>query len=403
MENAVVTFVVFRRTPSFENLPTARRSGSRKMPNPVGRMELFARLGRITVAESMVDNAARYVSDLEWRRKLRSRPATSVYASKFPGGERSCERQIAYSLMNFAHAEPMKPMVGATADVGKAIEEREVRMLEAEGRLLSPGVEAEDQIRIEDNDNWISGKPDIVTLPPFWNRPLLTEKKSKDNDVVEEMRALKRSYDPGHAYQTRVYIAILRELSQTLWPAAVVCKHTWRLALPGNEPVIDAMVCRDHGIHDDSGCLKHIDLQPLQSGVLSYSGRNRPNVMASWYFEHDEAWWQRGLAKLRSAQEYFKADTIPPHPFGGKGWSAQPCQWCDFKKTVCKPDQVDGIRRLSDSNGVAWSQEVYGYFDPFTIREAVLERWREREGFSYTLPPGYEIGRQGVQKERTHA
>jgi hypothetical protein len=369
------------------------------MPKSVGRMELFAQLGRISIAESMVDNAARYVSDLEWRRKRRSREATSVYASKFPGGDRSCERQIAYSLMNFAHEKPMKPMVGATADVGKAVEEREVRLLEIEGRLLSPGVDAEDQIRVEDNDNWISGRPDIVTLPPFWNRPLLTEKKTKDSDVVDDMRALKRSYDPGHAYQTRVYIEILRELSPILWPAAVVCKHTWRLALPGSEPVIDAMVCRDHGIHADSGCLLHIDLQPLQSGALSYSSRNRPNVMASWYFEHDEAWWQRGLAKLRSAQEHLKADTIPPHPFGGKQWSADPCQWCDFKKSVCRPDVKDDVEQLSKSHGVAWSEEVYGHFDPFAIRERVLERWSGREGLSYTLPEGYEIGLLGVQKK----
>jgi hypothetical protein len=37
---------------------------------------------------------------------------------------------------------------------------------------------------------------DIVTLPPFWNRPLLIEKKTKDSDVVDEMRALRRVYDP---------------------------------------------------------------------------------------------------------------------------------------------------------------------------------------------------------------
>jgi hypothetical protein len=54
------------------------------------------------------------------------------------------------------------------------------------------------------------------------------------------------------------------------------------------------MVCRDHGINDDCGCLIEIELGPVESGVLSYSSRNRPNVKASWYFEHDEAWWRRG-------------------------------------------------------------------------------------------------------------
>jgi hypothetical protein len=219
------------------------------MADSVGRMELFARLGRITVAETMIDNAAAYVSELEWRHQLDTRDTTSIYVSRFPGGARSCERQLVYDLMNFAHTEAMPPMVGATAIVGKAVEEYEVNLLGIDGRLLSPDADAEDQIRVEDNDYWISGRMDIVTLPPFWNRPLLIEKKTKDGDVVDEMRALRRSYDPSHAYQTRVYIAILRQISQQLWPAAVVCKHTWRLAEPGNEPVIDAMVCRDHGIH----------------------------------------------------------------------------------------------------------------------------------------------------------
>jgi hypothetical protein len=170
------------------------------------------------------------------------------------------------------------------------------------------------------------------------------------------------------------------------------------LALPGNEPVIDAMVCRDHGIHDDSGCLKHIDLQPVQSGVLSYSSRNRPNVRASWYFEHDEAWFQKGLAILRRAQEYFATDTLPPHPFGGKQWSQDPCKYCPMKKNACRPDQQAGVTKLTESHGVEWSKGVYGAYDPIKVREAVLERWRGREGFSYTLPPGYEIGRQGVQR-----
>jgi hypothetical protein len=373
------------------------------MADSVGRMELFARLGRINVAETMVDEATKYVSDLEWRRKLRERDATSIYASRFPGGSRSCERQLTYELMNFASAEPMPPMVGATAIVGKAVEEYEVNQLEIAGRLLSPGADADDQIRIEDNDHWVSGRMDIVTLPKFWNRPLLVEKKTKDGDVVDEMRALKRAYDPSHAYQTRVYIATLREVSQQLWPAAVVCRDTWRLAMPGNEPVIDAMICRDHGVNDDCGCLIEIKLGPVESGVLSYSSRNRPNVKASWYFEHDEDWWRRGLEVIKRAQAHFANDTIPSHPFGGKQWSLTPCQYCDFKRSVCKPDHQAGVQKLSESHGVEWSRGVYGYYDPESIRERVLERWSGREGISYTLPPGYEIGRHGVQKERVYA
>jgi hypothetical protein len=366
------------------------------MPNPIGRMELFARLGRIIVADVMVDEAAEYAAKQEWQEL--NRLQTSVYASRFPGGARSCDRRLAYELMNFARTEPMPAMVGATAAVGKAVEGYETNLLEIAGRLLSSGADSEDQIYIEDNDDWISGRLDIVTLPAFWNRPLLTEKKTKDSDVVDEMRNLQRSYDPAHAYQTRVYIAILRSLSKILWPAAVVCRHTWRLAEPGIEPVLDAMVCRDHGIHADSGCLQEIELQPLQDGVLSYSSRNRPNVKASWYFQHDEAWWQNGLERIRRMQEHFVQGDLPAHPFGGKQWSAPPCQYCDFKRNVCKPDHQAGVAKLSESHGVEWSQGVYGHYDPEAIRQAVLDRWRGREGFGYTLPPGYEIGRHGVQR-----
>jgi hypothetical protein len=371
------------------------------MPRSVGRMELFAKLGRIMVAETMVAEAAAYVSEQEWRG--RGRDATSFYVSQFPGGPRPCPRKLTYDLMNFPAPEPMPPMVGATAIVGKAVEEHEVSMLDAAGRLLSTPADCEDQVRIWDADNWISGRMDIVTLPPFWNRPLLTEKKTKDSDVVDDMRAMTRSYDPSHAYQTRAYIALLRELSEILWDRAVVCKHTWRIALPGSEPVIDAMVCRDHGIQDDAGCLIEIKLHPLQSGVLSYSSRNRPNVRASWYFEHDEQWWQNGLKSLRTAQEAYASNTIPPHPFGGKQWSAEPCKYCPHKRETCKPDHLAGVTKLSESHGVEWAQKIFGNYDPDAMRAKVLERWQGLTGLGYDLPSGYTIGRLGVQKEREHA
>lgn len=370
------------------------------MSRAVGRMELFARLGRISVAESMIDEAAKYIADHEWR--VRNRATTSFYVSQFPGGPRPCARKLTYDLMNFPSSEPMPPMVGATASVGKAVEEHEVSMLDYAGRLLSTPADCEDQIAVADADHWISGRPDVITLPPFWNRPLLIEKKTKDSDVVDAMRSLARTYDPAHAYQTRVYIAILRELSQQLWPSVIVCKHTWRIAEPGIEPVIDAMVCREHGINADCGCLIEVELQPLQSGVISYSSRNRPNVRASWYFEHDEGWWQRGLAVIREAQEAYATDQLPPQPFGGKQWSAEPCKYCPHKRETCRPDAKDGVTTLSASHGVAWSRDVYDGYDPIAIRQAVLDRWRGREGYQYTLPEGYTIGRLGVQRERAH-
>jgi hypothetical protein len=58
----------------------------------VGRMELWARLGRITVAEAMVDRAAEYVSERQWRDRHLDAPHgqswfTSMHVSSFPGDD----------------------------------------------------------------------------------------------------------------------------------------------------------------------------------------------------------------------------------------------------------------------------------------------------------------------------
>jgi hypothetical protein len=379
------------------------------MPESVGRMELWASLGRITVAEAMINRAATYAAERQWRNRHLDAPHgqswfTSMHVSSFPGDDhRACPRALAYGLMGFATGEPMPQRVPAAGIVGVAIEDWLVSMLGLDGRLLSAGSNAQHQIGFEDADHWITGSPDAIALPPFWNRPLVIECKSEKIERVNEMRALARSYRPGHGRQCCGYIDLGHHVSPQLWPAAVVCKHTWRLAEPGNEPVIDAMVCPDHGIHSDSGCLREIDLEPIRDGVIIYVARDNPEIRASFYFEHDEHRFQRGLAVLRRVQEHYANDMLPAHPFGGKQWSQDPCRFCDFKKNVCRPDQAVGVTKLTESHGVEWSQGVYGYYSPERIRQQVLDRWRGREGYGYSLPPGYEIGRYGVQKERVHA
>jgi hypothetical protein len=372
-------------------------------------MELFARLGRITVAEAMVDDAFDYVSERQWRERHLDNPHgqswfTSMHVSSFPGGDpRPCPRKLAYELMAFAHTEQMPQNAIAAGVVGSAVEDWVVSMLDLDGRLLSASHDATHQIGLEDADHWLTGSPDLIVLPPFWNRPLVIEKKTAYIDRVNEMRNLTRSCVPGHARQCLGYVGLGHHISPQLWPSAVVCKHTWRLAEEGIEPVLDAMVCRDHGIHDDSGCLIEIELEPINSGVVLYSARDHPEVRKSWYFEHDEEQFRRGLDVLRKVQDDYAHDRIPAHPFGGKQWSAEPCKYCDHKKNVCKPDHQAGVEKLTESHGVDWSKGVYGAYDPIAIRQAVLDRWKGREGFNYTLPKGYEIGRHRVQKERAHA
>jgi hypothetical protein len=372
-------------------------------------MELFARLGRITVAEKMVDDAYDHAAERQWRRRHLDDPHgqpwfSSMHVSSFPGGDpRPCPRKLAYGLMAFAHTETLPQKAHAAGVVGSAVEGWLVSMLDLDGRLLSASHDSAHQIGLEDADHWLTGSPDLIVLPPFWNRPLVLEVKTAYLEQVEQMRTLQRSCAPAHARQCQGYVGLGHHLSRELWPSAVVCRRTWRLAEEGNEPVIDAMVCTDHGIHADSGCLIEIDLQPIQQGVVLYAARDRLETRKSWYFEHDEQRFQSGLAVLRRVQESYATDAIPPHPFSGKQWSAEPCKYCDLKREVCKPDHQDGISKLTESHGVAWSREVFGHYDPIAVRQAVLDRWRDREGFHYTLPEGYMMGRNGVQKERAHA
>lgn len=380
------------------------------MAESLGRMELFAQLGRVTVAEAMVDEAAAYAAEIAWRERHsdlraadRDSPAghkwfTSMHVSSFPGDDpRACPRALAYELMAFAHTEQLPQRVPAAGIVGSAIEDWLVKMLGLDGRVLST---TQGQIEFEDADHWLIGAPDLIVLPKYWNRPLIIEVKGEKLERVEEMRRLERSYWPKHGRQLRGYVGLGTRISPMLWPHAVVCKHTWRLAEQIAHDGADTLYCRDH--RDGLECLVEIDLEPIRDGVVLYNARDNPEIRASFYFEHDEAWFQKGLAVLERAQQAYAQDQIPPHPFGGKQWSADPCRFCPHKKNTCKPDQQAGTVKLSESHGVEWSREVYGHYQTGAVMRQVLERWLGREGYGYHLPPGYVAGRHGVQKEREH-
>lgn len=387
------------------------------MSQSVGRMELWASLGRITVAQKMVDDAVVHHAEQAWRSRIDDNPHggtwfTSMHVSSFPGDDhRACGRFLAYEMMGFAQSEPLPQRVFSAGAVGIGIEKWTTDLLEDDHRLLSMPSSAKHGIGFEDADHWLTGSPDIIVLPPYWNRPLVIEKKGEKLERVLEMQQLKRSYWPKHGRQCRGYVGMGTRVSQEVWPRAVVCRHTWRLALVGDPnpetgEVDDdgAYMCPDHGEPLVPGsCLIKIDLEPIREGVLLYSARDNPEVRASFYFEHNEEWFQKGLAALANVQQHYAQDLIPPHPFGGKQWASDPCKFCNFKKNVCKPDHQAKVAKLSESHGVDWSKGVFGHYDPQRVRELVLERWRGRSGYSYTLPPGYEIGRNGVQKERAHA
>lgn len=277
-------------------------------------------------------------------------------------------------------------MLVGTAIVGDAAEEWNAINLNYDGRVLSVGAIADKKVRFENRDHWLTGSPDFVVLPPFWNRPHLIESKTKDLNVVQEMKSVLRSYDSQHARQCRGYIGFGHHISQTLWPKVVVCRETWKLAYgePNEHGKIDgaSYLCRDHLEPFEPGtCLIEIELEPLRTGSLIYMGRDRPNVTCEYVFEHDEEWFQSGLEQLAKWRQYFERDELPSQPFGGKEWSKLPCRFCDHKKHTCKPDHAAGITKLSESNGIEWAREVYGDYDPKKIRDAVLDRWRGQSGY----------------------
>lgn len=358
---------------------------------PLSRFEAFARIGRIETAETLFARASDAANDAEWRGRLERSPHgevwhASFHISEFPAGDpRACMRKPLYEMMGLPLQEPPSRMLMGTAIAGQAFEDWNLRNLMADGRLLSAPPEAPHQTRFGDADHWMTGSPDFIVLPPFWNRPHLIETKTKDAEIVAQMKALTRSYDAVHARQCRGYIGVGNRISPLLWPKAVVCRDTWRLAYiePNKDGSIDAAsyCCRDHGQPLEPGtCLVEIDLEPLRTGSLIYGGRDRPHLTNEYVFEHDEAWFQSGLDVVAKQRAYFERDEIPPHPFGGKEWSELPCKWCRQKKYACKPDQKNGTTKLSESAGIKWARELYGSYDADEVRQAVLDRWAGRSG-----------------------
>lgn len=360
----------------------------------LGRFETWARLGRVRTGETLFNDASLHAEEQEWRTGPDHH--TSFHISAFPAGDpRTCDRQAIYRLMGMPNEVPATRMLMGTAIVGTAAEEWNTRNLDLDGRLLSANVDAEHQTKFEDADHWLSGSPDFVVLPPGWNRPHLIETKTKDLDVVVEMKNLQRSYDARHARQTRAYIGIGHAITPQVWPEVVICSRTWRLAYvqPNEQGEIDdiSYQCRDHGDPLVPGsCLMRLQLKPLRTGSLVYMGRDRPHVTCEYVFEHDEQWFQSGLDVLTRRQGFFQSRVLPSQPFGGKDWSKDPCRFCDFKKHVCKPDHKAGVTKLEDSHGVAWAKGVYGDYDFDAVMKAVTDRWRGKSGMYAKLPETHQ-------------
>jgi hypothetical protein len=307
-----------------------------------GRKEFFSRVGLIRVVEPLTEKAYLKMEREAFKLDLEGDPHgvayhTSFGGPSFPGNdEMACPRKALYGLANFAPPGPAPRQLRTQADSGKAIEYELVRRWEYLGILLSAGAEEKVQTEIKVPELWFSGHPDAIILPPKWDRPHLVEIKSKAHEKVMEMQNRKRGPDAAHVKQAKTYIGFLHELSKELWP----------------------------------------DLEPLRDGTIYYVSRDLPSETHEFYIEHDEEFMEIGKQRLKDWKQHFLNDELPARPKEWY-WSKTPCQYCPFKKNVCKPDDKAGVTKLSESHGIEYTKSIRKSYDFDITKEIVIKRWDE--------------------------
>jgi hypothetical protein len=342
----------------------------------LSRTELFSRLGLIRVVDPLTAAAFAQYERKVWQQDLDSSPHgsawhTSFHASEFPGDDpKACGRLALYKLLNMPAAEPFDPKVRAMGDVGKAIEMLLVEKWAEAGRLLSADNTRAYQTGWADPEVWLTGNADAILLPPFWHKPHLVDVKGKDHEVVMDMLYGRRSFDAKHRNQILTYIGFANEYP--LGPVTV-CQDTWVQAEAHKYSKGWCRVCRG------TDCLVTLDLKPCEDGTLYYVSRARPRTTAEFYFTHDQAFMDKGKAKLREWKHHFVEGTLPPRPKDWK-WTEEPCKWCPLKKHVCKPDDKAGVDLLENSHATQFAKRIRPGYSLERTREAVLDRWKGSTG-----------------------
>lgn len=297
----------------------------------------------------IIDDAYAHVEEKQVAEELDKAPHgelwhTSFHVSSFPAGVRACGRAALYQLADFMVPDNSVDVHGrAIMDAGKDIEAQIVsRLGEVPGLLLSARADAPVQTNLVADEVWLSGSPDAVILPPTADdRPFLFEIKSKDHDRVLEMQKGLRAPDPWHVTQCKGYIGLLHlyhdRLAETVLPQ-----------LKG--------------------------LQPCTEGAIVYVSRGRPATRHVFKQQYDPDFMREGFSNLASWRDSFLAGEIPERDPSWQ-WSVDPCDWCEWKKHVCKPDLREGITTLAESHGIELSKQVVSSYDYDERRERVLSRW----------------------------
>lgn len=310
--------------------------------------ELYAAVDLLPkVVDDLTDAAYKFVLDRDFKEDLGNSPHghpwhTSFHASQFPvSTEYACPRKAVYRLSNFSEPEPPDRWLVGMGEIGKAIEVAVVSKWDELGILLSPPPTEPIQLGAQDSDSWLTCSFDSVVLPFEWNRPLPVEVKSKSIEKVREMILGNREPDEQHIAQLKVQLYFLHKHQSEWWP----------------------------------------NLQPVTHGVIYYLSRDDPKVTKEFNIPLDIDWVEERMDILKGWKEDFTNERLvdlgtPRHPLGWK-WSEQPCKWCPFKKNVCKPDWQKGITDLSESQGIARTNELRSDYDFKETKQRVIDRWEE--------------------------
>jgi CRISPR/Cas system-associated exonuclease Cas4 (RecB family) len=315
------------------------------------RTDFFRKMGIVKEYPDLDKYTVKAYEDLEekiWRENLESSPHgrpwfTSFHASSFPDDEKPCERKLLYTMMDIPNEKPNSPFLRAVADIGQAVEYQIVYRWGVAGLTLDAPVPKWDgdkmeQAKFTDRATWLTGSMDaILDLRPEWDAVTPVDVKSKAHNVVEEMRAKRRSYDKKHYLQVQAYLYLCNIF------------------------------------HEERGW-KKLGLEPARGGFIYYASRQDPRTTAEFWVPIDWDLINKGIEVLKSVKENFENEQLPERPKGWK-WTEEPCKWCDFKKHACKPDYKNKVKSLKDSNAIQFAMALRGSYNFDEVKREVEKRW----------------------------
>lgn len=312
------------------------------------RQELMQHFGLVSVASPALSKAHDIVTQQDWRGGADQQGHgtywhTSFHASSFPADfERACGRQALYTMMDIPDKEPISEALRGMMEVGNAIEDWVVSTYHRAGMLLSAPPGAKQQTTFKSPEHWLAGHVDAIIRPPGWNRPHVLEVKSKDHEVITNMRRGERKWDEKHRRQCLTYVGLGHIASMFLWP----------------------------------------ELEPISSGSILYISRQRPDYRHEFFFSLNEEAMELGFAKLAEWKQLFIEGRLPERVKEWQ-WTVDPCKDCVFKnmkmpdgtKVGCKEDIKRGITDMSQSTTIDFAKTVNPNYSYEQARERVLRRW----------------------------